>query len=79
MDFLNLYQGTNRNFRISEISQTLEHFGWLEVSPLDVNAAMLVEVKPIKGNHLQLVLHHKAQVADGTLLHGDHVGQDPIH
>lgn len=72
-------QITNRNFWISEISKTLQHFGWLEVSPFDVNAAVLVEVKPIKRNHLQLVLHHKAQVADGALLHGNHVGQDPVH
>lgn len=71
--------GTNRNFGIFEISQTLQHFGWLEVSPFDIYAAVLVEVKPIEGDHLQLVLHHKAQVADGPLLHGDHVGQDPIH
>jgi hypothetical protein len=49
------------------------------MSPFDINAAVLVEVKAVEGDHLQLVLHHKAQVADGPLLHSDHVGQDPIH
>lgn len=70
---------TYLNFFVLKIFQGFLHFVLLEVSPFDINTAMLEKVKAVQWQHLKGILHDISEMPNGALPDGQHVANNPVH